>query len=449
MPCHRKPIQMKKLLPLLFLSTTLLAQTNPKLQLKLDQHAAAIEQKTIEWRRYFHEHPELSNQEIKTAAKIAEHLKSLGLEVKTGIARTGVVGLLKTGKAGPVIGLRADMDALPVNERNSLIFASKEKVIFNEKETGVMHACGHDSHMAILMAVAEVLSKNKAELKGMVKFIFQPAEEGAGTVLGGAQLMIQEGVMENPKVDVMFGLHIQSTVPVGTIAYRPGGLMAAPDFFTIIIKGKGAHGSTPWDGVDPIVVGAQIVLGLQTIISRQTELTKEPAVITIGRFNSGIRENIIPEEATMSGTVRTFDKKMQKDIFERMRITAENIAKSAGATAELQIAWGSPVTYNDEALTAKMTPSLQRASGNKAIIVNPVTMGEDFSYFQEKVPGLFFFLGGMTPGTDPKKAPIHHTADFMLDESGFGVGVKALINLTTDYMFSEKTPTEVKLEKKN
>jgi amidohydrolase len=429
---------MKKYLLLILLPFGLSAQTNPKLQLKLDQHANEIEQKTIAWRRYFHQYPELSNQEVKTAAKIAEHLKALGLDVQTGVARTGVVGLLKTGKPGPVIGLRADMDALPVNERNSLPFASKEKAIYNEKETGVMHACGHDAHIAMLMAVAEVLSKNKADLKGMVKFIFQPAEEGAGTTLGGARMMVDEGVLENPHVDVIFGLHIQSTVPAGTIAYRPGGLMAAPDFFSIKIKGKGAHGSTPWDGVDPIVIGAQIVLGLQTIISRQTELTSNPAVITIGRFNSGIRENIIPEEATMSGTIRTFDKKMQADIYQRIKTTAENIAESSGATAEVTINPGSPVTYNDFALTEKMIPSLQRAAeAGYAKQVNPVTMGEDFSYFQEKIPGLFFFIGGMTPGTDSKKAPIHHTADFMIDESGFGTGVKALLNLTVDFMFMQ------------
>ena len=440
---------MKLILLILGIPVLLYAQPDPKLQLKLDQHTKEIEQKTIEWRRYFHQYPELSNQEVKTAAKIAEHLKSLGLEVQTGIARTGVVGLLKTGKPGPVIALRADIDALPVWERNSLPFASKEKVIYNEKETGVMHACGHDSHIAMLMAVAEVLSKNKNDLKGIIKFIFQPAEEGAGTTFGGAQMMVQEGVLENPHVDVIFGLHIQSTIPIGTIAYRPGGLMAAPDFFTIKVKGKGAHGSTPWDGVDPIVVGAQIVMGLQTIISRQTELTKEPAVITIGRFNSGIRENIIPEEAIMSGTIRTFDKKMQAMIYEKMKTTAENIALSAGATAEVTINPGSPVTYNDITLTEKMLPSLQRAAGKeKTINVNPVTMGEDFSFFQEKIPGLFFFLGGMTPGTDPKKAPIHHTPDFMIDENGFSTGIKALLNLTVDYMFGEKIPAEVKLNTK-
>lgn len=427
-----------------------MAQPNPTLMQKLDQHAKEIEQKTIEWRRDFHQHPELSNHEVKTAEKIAWHLRSLGLEIKSGVARTGVVGLLKTGKPGPVIALRADMDALPVNERNGLPFASREKAIFNDRETGVMHACGHDSHMAILMAVAEVLSKNKNDLNGMVKFIFQPAEEGAGTLEGGAKMMVNEGVLENPHVDVIFGLHIQSTIPAGTIAYRAGGLMAAPDFFSIKIKGKGAHGSTPWDGVDPIVVGAQIVMGLQTIISRQVELTKNPAIITIGRFNSGVRENIIPEEAEMSGTIRTFDKGMQASIYEKMKATAEHIAQSGGATAEVLITPGSPVTYNDLALTEKMVPSLQRTAGREnTIIVNPVTMGEDFSFFQEKIPGLFFFIGGMTPGTDPKKAPIHHTPDFMIDEAGFGIGVRALLNLTVDYMYSEKTPADVRLDKKN
>ena len=422
----------------LFFTVSAIAQPNPKLLLKLEQNAAELEQKTIEWRRVLHQYPELSNREVKTSARIAEHLKGLGLEVQTGIANTGVVALLKTGKPGPVVALRADMDALPVDERNSLPFASKERVMFNDRETGVMHACGHDSHMAILMAVAEILTKNKAELKGTVKFIFQPAEEGAGTEPGGASLMIEQGVLDNPKVDAIFGLHIQSTVPVGTIAYRPGGLMAAPDFFTIKVKGKGAHGSTPWDGVDPIVVGSQIVLGLQTIISRQAELTKEPAVITVGKFLSGNRENIIPEEAVMGGTIRTFDKKMQQLIYDRIKRTAENIAESAGAVAEVTINPGSPVVYNDPALTALMVPSLERAAGKaNTLNVSPVTMGEDFSAFQEKVPGLFFFIGGMKPGTDPKKAPIHHTPDFMLDESGFITGTKALLNLTVDYLFRD------------
>ena len=439
---------MKSFLTVVFswlIATTLTAQVNPKLQLKLDQHAKELEQKTIEWRRYFHQYPELSNQEIKTSAKIAEILRGLGLEVKTGIARTGVVATLNSGKPGPVVALRADMDALPVEERNNLTFASRERVVYNDRETAVMHACGHDSHMAILLAVAEVLVKNKADLKGQVKLIFQPAEEGAGTLKGGAAMMVEEGVLTNPKVDAIFGLHIQSTVPAGTIHYRSGALMAAPDFFTIKVRGKGAHGATPWDGVDPLVVGAQIVMGIQTIISRQLELTKEPAVITIGKFTSGNRENIIPEYAEMGGTIRTFDKGMQKLVHEKLKTTAENIAESAGATAEVIISSGSPVTYNDPSLTASMVASLERAAGKtNTLAVSPVTMAEDFSEFQQNIPGLFFFIGGMKPGTDPKKAPIHHTPDFMLDESGFGTGVRALLNLTVDYLYRDTKLTPKK-----
>src|SRR6187402_1463102 len=324
------------------------AQMSAKLQAKIDQQAQEMEMKVIEWRRHFHQNPELSNREVKTAAMVADHLKKLGIEIQTGVAHTGVVGLMKTGKPGPVIALRADMDALPVTERNSLPFASKEKTTFNDQETGVMHACGHDSHVAILMAVAEVLSKNKSELKGTVKFIFQPAEEGppAGEE-GGAGLMVKEGVLENPKVDVIFGMHIQSISPLGRITYRPAGLMAASDWFSIKVKGKQSHGAAPWMGIDPIVVSAQIILGLQTIVSRQTDLTKEAAVITVGRMQAGVRENIIPEEAYMGGTIRTLDAGMQKTIHEKIKLTATNIAESAGATAEVVIENKTPITYND------------------------------------------------------------------------------------------------------
>ncbi|HZX74158.1 MAG TPA: amidohydrolase, partial [Cyclobacteriaceae bacterium] len=336
-----------------------MAQVSPKLQAKIDQQAKELEPKVIEWRRHFHQYPELSNREFKTAAKVAEHLKSLGIEVQTGVAHTGVVGLLKGDKPGPVIALRADMDALPVTERNDLPFASKEKAMYNGQETGVMHACGHDSHTAILMGVAEILSKNKADLKGTVKFIFQPSEEGAPIgEEGGAGLMVKEGVLENPKVDVIFGLHIKAISALGDITYKPGGLMAAADFYTIKVYGTQAHGATPWRGVDPIVVSSQIIMGLQTIISRQTELTKEPAIITVGKINSGIRENIIPEYAEMGGTIRTFDVDMQKDIHMRMKRTITNIAESAGARAELEIRTLTPVTYNDPALMEKMVPSL-------------------------------------------------------------------------------------------
>jgi amidohydrolase len=372
---------------------------------------------------------------VRTAAKIADHLKALGIEVKTGIAHTGVIGTLKGGKAGPVIALRADMDALPVTERNSLSFASKETAVYNDKETGVMHACGHDAHVAILMAAAEILSKNKNDLKGTVKFIFQPAEEGAPNgEEGGAALMVKEGALQG--VDVIFGLHVRSFTPLGKIEYRPAGFMAGADWFTIKVHGRQAHGAAPWKGIDPIVVSAQIINGLQTIISRQTELTKDAAVITIGKFNSGVRENIIPEEAIMAGTIRTFDEGMRKIIHEKIKLTAVKIAESSGATAEVIIEQRMPVTYNDPALMAKMLPSLQRAAGvDNTIRINPDTGAEDFAYYQQKVPGLFFFVGACPPGVDPASAPTHHTPDFMMDEASMLIGLKAMLNLTFDYMY--------------
>jgi amidohydrolase len=417
-----------------------IAQVNPKLQTKLDQQAKDIEAKVTEWRRHLHQNPELSNRETKTAAYIAEHLKSLGLKVQTGVALTGVVALLETGKPGPVIALRADMDALPVTERNSLPFASKVKTTFNGQETGVMHACGHDTHVAMLMGVAEILSKNKSELKGAIKFIFQPAEEGAPQgEEGGAQLMVKEGVLENPKVEVIFGLHISSVTPLGQLTYRPGGIMAASDTYSIKVKGRQAHGSTPWMSIDPIVVSAQIINGLQTIISRQTELTKEAAVITVGRMQAGIRENIIPEEAFLAGTIRTLDTAMQQKIHDKITLTATKIAESAGAKAEVTIRRGTPVTYNDPALTQKMAPSLQRTAGaSNTIVINAITGAEDYAFYQKKIPGLFFFVGAMPPDQDPNTVPSHHTPDFMVDERAFVTGVKAILNLTVDYMHMPK-----------
>jgi amidohydrolase len=433
-----KPMKKLSMFLLLFIVfTSAHAQVSAKLQTKLDQQAKEVESKVIAWRRDIHQHPELSNRETRTAAKVAEHLKSLGIEIQTSVAKTGVVGILKGGKPGPVIALRADMDALPVTERNSLPFASKEKTVFNGQETGVMHACGHDSHVAILMGVAEVLAKNKNELKGTVKFIFQPAEEGppAGEE-GGAGLMVKEGVLENPKVDVIFGLHISSITKLGMITYKPAGMMAASDWFTIKVYGKQAHGSAPWMGIDPIMVSAQIINGLQTIISRQTELTKEAAVITVGRMNAGIRENIIPEYAEMAGTIRTLDADMRTKILEKITLTATKIAESAGARAEVEFASKTPVTYNDPALTEKMVASLNRAAGETNVVrINAVTGAEDFAYFQQKVPGFFFFVGACPPNVDPAKAPSHHTPDFMMDEAGMLTGIKAILNVTFDYMY--------------
>lgn len=433
---------MRKIFLLTFLSfnSLVFCQVNTKLQSKVDQQAIEIEQKVITWRRHFHQFPELSNREFKTAAYVAEHLKGLGLEIQTQVAHTGVVALLKTGKPGPVIALRADMDALPVTERNNLPFASKEKAIFNEQETGVMHACGHDSHTAILMAVAEILSKNKSELRGTIKFIFQPAEEGAPKgEEGGADLMVKEGVLENPKVDVIFGLHIQGIRKLGQIAYKPAGMMASSDWFTIKVHGKQSHGSAPWLGVDPIVISAQIILGIQTIVSRQVELTKEAAVISVGTIHSGIRQNIIPEYAELTGTIRTFDASMQKDIHEKLKRTVTNIAESGGATAEIEINQMTPVTFNDPALTEKMVGSLVKAVGESNVIRIPaVTGSEDFAYYQQKVPGFFFFVGACPPEVDPSKAPSHHTPDFMMDERGMLPGLKAMLNITLDYMFLQK-----------
>jgi amidohydrolase len=434
---------MKNLLMIVVLCLSMLyanAQVNPKLQTKVMQQAASIEQKMIEWRRNIHQYPELSNREVKTGEKIAAHLKSLGIEVQTGVAHTGVVGILKGGKPGPVIALRADMDALPVTERNSLPFASKERTTFNGQETGVMHACGHDTHVAMLMATAEILSQNKSELKGTVKFIFQPAEEGAPAgEEGGAKLMVKEGVLENPKVDVIFGAHIQSISPLGRITYKPAGLMAASDWFKIKVYGKQAHGSAPWGGIDPIVVSAQIINSLQTIVSRSVNLTQEPAVVTVGRINAGIRENIIPEYAEMAGTIRTLDTKMQDEIHEKMRVMVTKVAESMGARAEIEIQKMTPVTYNDPALTEKVVASLQKAAGeNNVVRIPSVTGAEDFAFYQQKVPGFFFFVGACPPDKDPLKDAVgHHTPDFMIDERGMLIGLKAMLNLTLDYMYAK------------
>lgn len=431
---------MRLFLSLVFIVTCLIsqAQVTSKLQSKIDQQAKETESKMISWRRDFHQHPELSNREKRTAAIVAEHLKSLGIEVQTDIAYTGVVGILKGAKPGPVVALRADMDALPVTERNNLPFKSNEKTTFNGQETGIMHACGHDAHTAILMAVAEVLAKNKSEMKGTVKFIFQPAEEGppAGEE-GGAPLMVKQGVLKNPDVDVIFGLHVRATQKLGIISYKSAGTMAASDWFTIKVFGKQSHGSAPWMGVDPIVVSAQIINGLQTIISRQTDLTKEAAVISVGRINAGIRENIIPEYAEMSGTIRTLDAEMQKDIHEKIKITATNIAESAGARAEVIIDNKTLVTYNDPVLTERSIASLQHAAGTENVVrINAQTGAEDFSFFQKEVPGFYFFVGACPTETETIKAASHHTPDFMMDERSMLTGLKAMLNLTFDYMYA-------------
>ncbi len=397
--------------------------------------ADKINPQVIKWRRYFHENPELSNREFKTAEMVANHLRGLGFEVRTGIAKTGVVGILKGGQPGPVIGLRADMDALPVKERVDIPFASKVTADYLGTLVPVMHACGHDSHIAILMGTAEVLAGMKDKIKGTVVFIFQPAEEGPpGDEEGGAELMVKEGVMDNPKIDAIFGLHINSQTEIGQIGYKSGAAMASSDWFKVKIKGKQAHGSAPWAGVDPIVTAAQIIQGFQTIVSRQSDLTKAPVVITVGKINAGVRENIIPETLEMAGTIRTLDSAMQKDVHERMRTTVRTIAESQGATAEIEIDTKTLVTSNTAALVEKMLPSLQKAAGKENVLLREWTTGaEDFSYFGEKSPSFYFFLGGMPKGMDPAKAPGHHTPDFYIDDSRLDVGVKAFCNIVFDY----------------
>ncbi len=410
---------------------------------QIDKKAESLEKKVVAWRRDIHEHPELGNREFQTAAKIAAHLQSLGIEVKTGVGKTGVVGLLKGGRPGPVVALRADMDGLPVTERVNLPFKSTVQTEYNGQKTGVMHACGHDTHVAMLMGAAEVLASLKADLPGTVKFIFQPAEEGAPVgEEGGAQLMVKEGVLENPKVDAIFGLHINSQTEVGKIGYRPGGTMAAVDQFAIKLHGKQTHGASPWSGVDPIVTAAQVIMGLQTIVSRNLPLTENAAVITVGAIHGGIRQNIIPEEVNMIGTIRSLDADMQKTMHRRIKEVTTNIAASAGAKADVEIEIMYPVTYNDPKLTAQMLGTLETVAGNDNVKLIPAQTGaEDFSFYQQKVPGFFYFLGGMAKGKKRDDAAPHHTPDFQIDESCFVLGMKSLCQLTVNYMQQTNSTT--------
>ena len=426
------------IMSLVFISKSVQAQSESSFnwQEYIDNQTEELYEKLVEWRRHFHQYPELSNREFETAQKVASHLRELGIEVQTGVAHTGVVGILEGGKPGPVVGLRADMDALPVKERVDIPFASEVMSEYMGEEVPVMHACGHDTHIAMLMGVAEMLSEVRDQIPGTVKFIFQPAEEGTPPgEEGGAEMMVKEGVLQNPDVDVIFGLHISSQTPVGHINYRPGGIMAASNRFSIEVKGVQTHGARPWGGVDPIVASAQIINNLQTIVSRQTELTKEAAVITVGIMRAGVRNNIIPEEAYLEGTIRTLDTDMMEKLFEQMHRTVEYTAKSFGAEAELTIYDGYPVTYNDPELTARMASTLERVAGlERTHVINAITGAEDFSFFQREIPGLYFFIGGMPPDMDPADAAPHHTPDFYLDEEGMKTGVRALANLTIDYM---------------
>jgi amidohydrolase len=402
---------------------------------EIDTATARLMPKIIEWRRHIHQNPELGNREVNTAKYVETHLRKLGIEVRTGVAKTGVVGILKGSQPGPVIGLRADMDGLPVTERNDLPYRSKATGEYNGQTVGVMHACGHDTHVAMLMGAAEVIAGMKDKLKGTVVFIFQPAEEGppAGEE-GGAPLMVKEGVMDNPKIDAIFGIHINSQTPIGTIKYKSGSIMAASDWFEIKVRGKQTHGAYPWSGVDPIAVASQIYTGLQMIVARQSNLPKAPVVITVGRINGGVRENIIPEELIMAGTIRTLDEEMQADVHNRIRQTAKSIAESMGATAEVSIDRKTPVTFNTPELVDRMLPSLHKAAGRENVILGEwVTGAEDFAFFRAKAPSFYFTVGGMPAGVSAKDAAPHHTPDFIIDDSRLDVGVKAFANIVFDY----------------
>ena len=403
---------------------------------EVDKRAEAAETQVIEWRRDFHQNPELSNREVRTGRVVAEQLRAMGIEVQTEIAITGVVGVLEGGKPGPVVALRADMDGLPVTEQTGLPFASKAKGSYLGEEVGVMHACGHDTHIAILLGVAQVLSELRDQIPGTVKFIFQPAEEGAPPgEEGGADLMVAEGALENPDAEAIFALHSVPDFEVGQIAYKPAGMMAGSDRLRIVVHGEQTHGAKPWLGIDPIVLSSQIVLALQTIASRQIEVIRAPAIITVGTIHGGTRYNIIPDDVELRGTIRTFDAEMRKDIHRRIERTVLNIVESAGASAEVEISNGIPVTYNDPELTEKMGPVMKRAVGEENVVPTLAqTWAEDFAFFQQEIPGVYFLLGVRTRGADPADFPSNHSPRFMVDEESLVVGVKVLAHAAVGYL---------------
>jgi len=434
MQAMMKPVLPLTLLFSLFVSP-LLAQVPME---SIEQLSRAISDQVVTWRRDFHQHPELSNREFRTAAIVAEHLETLGMEVQTGVAHTGVVGVLEGGRPGPVVMLRADMDGLPVEERNDLPFRSQARGEYNGQDVPVMHACGHDSHVAILMGAAEVLAALRDELPGTVKFVFQPAEEGAPIgEEGGAELMVSEGILENPKVDAAFALHINAVQDAGKIGYGRGPRYASVDDFGITVHGKQTHGAAPWAGVDSVVVAAQIINGLQTIVSRNLEITQQPAVVTIGSIHGGVRSNIIPEKVEMVGTIRALDEDMRSQIHQRVREIAEGVATSMGARVDVKIPLSSsyPVTANDPALADKMIPGLASIAGADNIEeLKPITGAEDFSFFSQIVPGFYISLGGKPPGKPVSEVAAHHTPDFYIDESGFDLGVRAMAAMAWQYM---------------
>ena len=408
--------------------------------INIDKEVKSVENKVIEWRRDIHKHPELGNRETRTAAIVAKHLKSLGMQVETDIAHTGVVGFLKGAKPGPTVMLRADMDALPVTEKADVPFKSTIVTKYMGEEVGVMHACGHDTHVAMLMGTAEVLAAVKNELHGNIMFVFQPAEEGAPEgEEGGAKLMLKEGIFKKYKPEVAFGLHITSSLNSGKIGYRSGPVMASADSFDITVNGKQTHGSAPWNGVDPISTAAQIVTGVNHIVSRQIDITKEPAIVSFGKIDGGVRNNIIPDNVNMIGTIRNFDMDNREQIFSNIKTTATHIAMASGAKADVKINKGYPVTINNPDLTTQMLPTLKNVAGTDNVLEIPkITASEDFSFYAQEVPGLFFFLGGTPAGQDPAKAPYNHSPYFYVDESSFKVGTKALSQLAIDYLAMKK-----------
>ncbi len=398
--------------------------------------SAMVAPKVIEWRHDIHQHPELSNREFRTAKLVAKHLKKLKFdEVREGVAHTGVIGVLKGGKPGPVVALRADMDALPVTEQTGLPFASAVRAVYNGQETGVMHACGHDAHTAILMGVAEVLAGRRAEIPGTVLFLFQPAEEGPPEgEEGGAKLMLKEGAFAAPKPAAIFGLHVKPA-EAGTISYRSRGTMAAADEFHLTVKGRQTHGSMPWGGIDPVTISAEILTAIQMIPSRQLDITKAPSVITVGHINGGIRHNIIPDSVQMSGTIRTFDSAIREQLLLRLERTIKGIADHWGASVELAIKPYSPVVYNDPQLTDRLRPSLERAAGAENVRESTLVMGaEDFAFYQQETPGVFFFLGVNKPGVKLGEAAPNHSPLFYVNDDALVVGVRALSYLALDYL---------------
>ncbi|MGP4119450.1 M20 family metallopeptidase [Psychrobacter aquimaris] len=431
---------MKKSLLSLVVSIAACSAFSAHADINIDEQVKSVETKVIEWRRDIHQHPELSNRETRTAAIVAKHLKSLGMQVETDIAHTGVVGYLKGAKPGPTVMLRADMDALPVTEKADVPFKSTVVTKYMGEDVGVMHACGHDTHVAMLMGTAEVLAGVQKELHGNIMFVFQPAEEGAPKgEEGGANLMLKQGIFKKYKPDVAFGLHIMSSLNTGQIGYRSGPIMASADTFDITVKGKQTHGSAPWNGVDPIAAASQIVTGINHIVSRQVDITKEPAIISFGKISGGIRDNIIPDSVNMIGTIRNFDMDNRDQIFNNIKTTATHIAMASGAEADIKIIKGYPVTINNPALTAQMLPTLKSVAGADNVFDVPkLTASEDFSFYSQEVPGLFIFLGGTPAGQDTSKAPYNHSPYFYVDESSFKVGTKALSQLAIDYLAMNK-----------